>query len=55
MKSNTILIGIATIIIAAGAYWYFFTGTGNQPPLSESGERIAADFIRHEYFFGRAF
>jgi hypothetical protein len=36
MKSNTILIGIATIIIAAGAYWYFFTGTGNQPPLSES-------------------
>lgn len=36
MKSNTILIGVVTILVAAGAYWYFFTGTGNQPPLSES-------------------
>lgn len=36
MKSSTILIIIATLIIAAGAYWYFFTGTGNQPPLSAS-------------------
>lgn len=34
MKSNAILIGIVTVIIAAGVYWYFFTGTGNQPPLS---------------------
>ena len=34
MKPNTILIVIVTLIIAAVAYWYFFTGTGNQPPLS---------------------
>jgi len=25
---------IVTLVIAAGAYWYFFTGTGNQPPLT---------------------
>jgi hypothetical protein len=37
MKSNALLIGIVTIVIAGGAYWYFFTGTGNQPPLSETG------------------
>lgn len=36
MKSNTILLIIATLVVAAGAYWYFFTGTGNQPPLSTS-------------------
>ncbi len=23
-----------TLIIAGGAYWYFFTGTGNKPPLT---------------------
>lgn len=34
MKSNTILIVIATLVVAAGAYWYFFTGTGNEPPLT---------------------
>jgi hypothetical protein len=37
MKSNALLIGIATILVAAGAYWYFFTGTGNEPPLSDVG------------------
>ena len=36
MKSNTTFLIIATLIVAAGAYWYFFTGTGNQPPLSTS-------------------
>ena len=36
MKSNTILIIVLTLVIAAGAYWYFFMGTGNQPPLSTS-------------------
>ena len=36
MKSNTILIGTVTLILAGVAYWYFFTGTGNQPPLSQS-------------------
>lgn len=36
MKSNVIQISIAAIVVAAGAYWYFFTGTGNEPPLTES-------------------
>ncbi|MCX6786316.1 MAG: hypothetical protein NTU85_00645 [Candidatus Kaiserbacteria bacterium] len=34
MKSNTLIIIIITLALAAGAYWYFFMGTGNQPPLS---------------------
>lgn len=34
MKSNTTILIVATLVVAAGAYWYFFTGTGNQPPLS---------------------
>lgn len=34
MKSNTTFLIIATLIVAAGAYWYFFTRTGNQPPIS---------------------
>lgn len=34
MKPNTIILIIATLIVAAGAYWYFFTGTGNEPPLT---------------------
>lgn len=33
-NSNTILIVLVTLIVAAGAYWYFFTGTSNQPPLT---------------------
>jgi len=39
MKSNTVILIIATIIVALGAYWYFFTDTGNEPPLvAGSGE-----------------
>jgi len=34
IDSNAVFLIIAVIIVAAGAYWYFFTGTGNQPPLS---------------------
>ena len=34
MKTNTIILIIAVLIVAAGAYWYFFTGTGNEAPLS---------------------
>ncbi|MHB8710130.1 MAG: hypothetical protein ACYC6X_01090 [Minisyncoccota bacterium] len=34
MKPNTTLILVITLLVAAGAYWYFFMGTGNQPPLS---------------------
>jgi hypothetical protein len=37
MNSNTITIIVVTLLIALGAYWYFFTGTGNQPPLSATG------------------
>lgn len=33
-NSNTILLIVATLVVAAGAYWFFFTGTGNQPPLT---------------------
>lgn len=36
MKSNSTLIIITAIVVGAGAYWYFFTGTGNQPSLTES-------------------
>ncbi|MFA6414759.1 MAG: hypothetical protein WC217_00660 [Candidatus Paceibacterota bacterium] len=32
--TNTILLILATLVVAAGAYWYFFTGTGNEPPLT---------------------
>lgn len=35
MKSTTTLAIVTVALVAAGiAYWYFFTGTGNQPPLS---------------------
>ena len=34
ISSNTLFIIITACIVAAGAYWYFFTDTGNQPPLS---------------------
>ena len=36
MKPNTTILIIATLVVAAGAYWYFFTGTGNEPPLTAS-------------------
>lgn len=42
LDSNTILLIVASLIVAAGAYWYFFTGTGNQPPLTASVEQNAA-------------
>lgn len=42
MKSNASLFIIATLVVGAGAYWYFFTGTGNQPSLTVStSENIA--------------
>ena len=34
MKSNNITLIAVTLIVAALAYWYFFTDTGNQSPLS---------------------
>lgn len=33
-KPNLILVGICTLLVAAGVYWYFFTGTDNEPPLT---------------------
>lgn len=42
MNSNASLFIIATLIVGAGAYWYFFTGTGNQPSLTVStSENVA--------------
>lgn len=34
MKKNTILIIIACLATAGAAYFYFFTGTGNEVPLA---------------------
>lgn len=34
MKSKTIPIIISALVVAAGLYWYFFTGTGNEPSLT---------------------
>jgi len=34
LTSKTTSIILAAIVIAAGVYWYFFTGTGNQLPLT---------------------
>jgi hypothetical protein len=47
MKTNTVILIIATLIVAAGAYWYFFTGTGTAPPLTTttaSGSESQAQF-----------
>ncbi|MDE1919427.1 MAG: hypothetical protein KGH56_01880 [Patescibacteria group bacterium] len=35
MKSNATTI-ITILVIAVGAYWYFFTGTSEQPALTTS-------------------
>ena len=34
MKPNATLFIVAAIVVGAGAYWYFFTGAGNQPSLT---------------------
>ncbi|MFI5260513.1 MAG: hypothetical protein ACHQU0_01840 [Candidatus Paceibacteria bacterium] len=36
MKPNTINLIVLSLIIAAGAYWYFFSGSGNQAPLTQT-------------------
>jgi hypothetical protein len=40
MKSNsTIFIIITALALAAGAYWFFFTGDGNDAPLTAGIEQ----------------
>ena len=34
MKPNIKILTAVTLVIAAGVYWYFFTGNENQTPLS---------------------
>lgn len=34
MKSNTIILVVAAVIVAVGVFWYYSTKTGNEPPLS---------------------
>ena len=42
MKQNTLYIIVASLIVAAGASWYFFTGTGNDEPLTATDTTNAA-------------
>lgn len=37
MKSNTTITIVAILVVGAGLYWYFFTGTPEQPSLTTSG------------------
>lgn len=39
---NTIVLVIAALVIAGGAYWYFFTDTGNDAPVSATASQSAA-------------
>ena len=34
MKTNVTVLIVTTLIVAAGAYWYFFANAGNAPPLT---------------------
>lgn len=34
LDSNITYTIIGTLVVAAGAYWYFFTGTGTDVPLT---------------------
>lgn len=36
INANTSTIVLVSLLIAAGAYWYFFTGTGDEPSLTSS-------------------
>ena len=41
MKSNTAILIVVSLLVAAGAYWYFFTGTGNLPPLTVTSAQVS--------------
>lgn len=34
INSNTFVLIMVTLLVAMGAYWFFFTGTGNQPSVT---------------------
>ncbi len=51
-NSSTILTILATLILAAGAYWYFFTGTGNQQPLTATGSNTNEAQARFQTLIG---
>ena len=34
MNTNTTILVVATIVVALGAYWFFFTGTEEELPLT---------------------
>ena len=36
MKPNATLFIVTALVVGAGAYWHFFTGTENQPSLTAS-------------------
>ena len=40
--SNITLTIVGTLIVAAGAYWDFFTGTGTDAPLTTDASQNAA-------------
>ncbi|MBI5405784.1 hypothetical protein HY972_01990 [Candidatus Kaiserbacteria bacterium] len=42
LDAKTILLTIAALIVMAGAYWYFFTGTGNEPSLTTTDSQNQA-------------
>jgi len=43
IDSKTVTLIIAALIVCAGAYWYFFTGTGNDVPLTASPATSGAE------------
>lgn len=34
IDSNTVILIVITLLAAFGAYWYFFSESGNEPPLT---------------------
>lgn len=50
LNSNTTFLGIATLLVLAGAYWFFFSGS-SAPPLSLSGSQNVAQ-ARFEMLIG---
>ena len=51
MKSNTIVLILATLIIAAGAYWFFLAREGNEPPLT-AGPQVSQAQLEFQTLLG---